>query len=191
MRPSIRAYTPVLLAALMSQLLPTAPKACAQTTAAAAELRISGAVSTPLVLTIGDLKKMPRKTLSVLNPHDKKTETYEGVLLEELLKRAGAPHGVQFHGKSMNFYVFAEAEDGYRVVFSLAGLDSGILESEVIVADTIDGAPLDAKQGPFRLALEDDFRTLDWSQIAGELAAFSEVCAFPEAKALPNPKSQS
>jgi hypothetical protein len=41
------------------------------------------------------------------------------------------------------------------------------------------------------LALEDDFRTLDWSQIAKELPAFSERCAFPETKALPNPKSQS
>jgi len=27
------------------------------------------------------------------------------------------------------------------------------------------------------LALEDDFRTLDWSQIAGEVAAFSELFA--------------
>jgi len=48
---------------------------CAQSTPAVAELRISGAVSTPLVLTIVDLKKMPRKTLSVVNPHDKKKET--------------------------------------------------------------------------------------------------------------------
>jgi len=39
------------------------------------ELPISGAVSTPLVLTVADLKKMPRKTLSVVNPHDKKKET--------------------------------------------------------------------------------------------------------------------
>lgn len=47
--------------------------------------------------------------------------------------------------------VLAEAADGYRVVFSLAELDSGILESEIIVADTVDGAPLSAQQGPFRL----------------------------------------
>jgi hypothetical protein len=38
--------------------------------------------------------------------------------------------------------VLAEAADGYRVVFSLPELDSGIVESEVIVADTLDGAPL-------------------------------------------------
>ncbi len=123
-----------------------APKTCAQTTATTAELRISGDVSTPLVLTVVDLKKMPRKTVAVVNPHDKKKETYEGVLLEEILHRAGVPQGDQLRGSSMATYVIAEADDGYRVVFSLAELDSGILESEVIVADTMDGAPLGAKQ---------------------------------------------
>jgi len=56
---------------------------------AAASLKIDGAIGTPLTLTIEDLKKMPRKTLTVANPHDKKTEVYEGVLVEELLKKAG------------------------------------------------------------------------------------------------------
>ena len=46
----------------------------------------------------------------------------------------------------------AEGADGYRVVFSLAELDSGIADSEVLVADTMDGAPLGDKQGPLRFA---------------------------------------
>jgi DMSO/TMAO reductase YedYZ molybdopterin-dependent catalytic subunit len=146
-----RAYISVLLAAVLVQFLPTPPGTLAQSTATPAELRISGAVSSPLVLTLSDLKKLPRKTLSVMNPHNKKTETYEGVLVEELLHRAGVPQGEQLRGPSMAIYVIAEAEDGYRVVFSLAELDSGILDSEVMVADTMDGAPLAAKQGPFRL----------------------------------------
>jgi DMSO/TMAO reductase YedYZ molybdopterin-dependent catalytic subunit len=156
---NVRAYIPILLAAFLVQFLPTAS---AQTTATPAELRISGAVSTPLVLTVADVKKMPRKTLSVVNPHDKKNETYEGVLLEELLRRAGVPQGEQLRGSSMATYVIAEAEDGYRVVFSLAELDSGILESEVIVADTMDGAALAAKQGPFRLVAPHEKRPARW-----------------------------
>jgi DMSO/TMAO reductase YedYZ molybdopterin-dependent catalytic subunit len=40
----------------------------AENDAAAVELRITGKVSTPLALSIADLKKMPRKTLKVLNP---------------------------------------------------------------------------------------------------------------------------
>jgi DMSO/TMAO reductase YedYZ molybdopterin-dependent catalytic subunit len=72
--------------------------ALAQTAPTAAELRINGAVATPLVLTVADLKTMPRKKLSVVNPHDKKTEAYEGVLLEELLRKAGVPQGRVFAG---------------------------------------------------------------------------------------------
>jgi DMSO/TMAO reductase YedYZ molybdopterin-dependent catalytic subunit len=134
----------------------------AQTAPATAELRISGAVSTPLVLTLADLKNMPRKKLTVVNPHDKKTEAYEGVLLEELLRKAGVPQGESLRGASMATYVLAEASDGYKVVFSLAELNSGILDSEVIVADTIDGAPLGDKQGPFRLVAPHEKRPARW-----------------------------
>jgi molybdopterin-dependent oxidoreductase-like protein protein len=87
--------------------------------------------------------------------YDPYPPTYEGVALEELLRRAGATLGEQLRGRAMASYVIAEGEDGYRVVFSLAELDSGILESEVIVADTVDGAPLMAQQGPFRLVAPD------------------------------------
>jgi DMSO/TMAO reductase YedYZ molybdopterin-dependent catalytic subunit len=158
----IAAFIPVLVVAILAQLLPAAPRTSPQSTAAPAELRIGGAVSTPLVLTVADLKKMPRKTLSVVNPHDKKKETYEGVLLEKLLHRAGVPQGEQLRGHAMATYVTAEAADGYRVVFSLAELDSGILESEVIVADTLDGAPLVTQQGPFRLVAPHEKRPARW-----------------------------
>jgi hypothetical protein len=109
-----------------------------------------------------DLKNMPRKKLTVVNPHDKKTEAYEGVLLEELLRKAGVPQGESLRGASMATYVLAEASDRYKVVFSLAELDSGILDSEVIVADTMDGAPLGAKQGPFRIVAPHEKRPARW-----------------------------
>jgi len=51
----------------------------------------------------------------------------------------------------MAAYVLAEAADGYRVVFSLAELDRDLVAAEVIVADTLDGAPLGPKQGPFKI----------------------------------------
>jgi len=140
----------------------TAGVAFAQTTPVTAELRIGGAVSTPLVLTVADLKNMPRKKLTVVNPHNKKTETYEGVLLEDLLHKAGVTQGENLRGAAMATYVLAEAIDGYRVVFSLAELDSGILESEVIVADTLDGAALGAKEGPFKLVAPHEKRPARW-----------------------------
>lgn len=85
----------------------------AQTAAPAPELKITGAVSSPLTLTQADLKKLPRKTLTVVNPHDKKSEVYEGVPLEELLRRAGVVQGEKLKGPALAMYVVAEAEDGF------------------------------------------------------------------------------
>jgi DMSO/TMAO reductase YedYZ molybdopterin-dependent catalytic subunit len=133
-----------------------------QETSAVPTLKIGGSVSTPLVLSIEDLKKMPRKKLSVVNPHENKTEVYEGVLVEDLLKKAGVPQGENLRGASLVTYVVFEAEDGYRVVFSIGELDSGIVDSEVLVADTMDGVPLAAKQGPFRLVAPHEKRPARW-----------------------------
>ena len=147
----------------------------AQTAPATAELRINGAVSTPLVVTLADLKNMPRKKLSVMNPHDKKTEAYEGVLVEELLRKAGVPQGENLRGPAMATYIVAEAADGYRVVFSLAELDSGILDSQVIVADTMDGAPLGANQGPFRLVAPHEKRPARWVRMLKSITVIRAV----------------
>jgi DMSO/TMAO reductase YedYZ molybdopterin-dependent catalytic subunit len=113
-------------------------------------------------LTVADLKAMPRKTLTVVNPHEKKTEKYEGVALEEILRKAGVPQGDALRGPAMATYVLAEAADGYRVVFSLAELDAGIADSEVIVADTMEGTPLGDKLGPFRLVAPHEKRPARW-----------------------------
>lgn len=142
----------------------------AQSATTSAQLKIIGAVSTPLTLTAADLKKMPRKTLPVMNPHNKKTEVYEGVPLEELLGRAGVPQHEQLRGQAMATYVVAEAEDGYKVVFSLAELDSGILDSDVIVADTMDGAALAAKEGPFKIVAPHEKRPARWVRMLKSIA---------------------
>jgi len=125
-------------------------------------LKVGGAVVTPLDLSAADLKSLPRKTMKTVNPHSQKDESYEGVALRELLHRAGTPEGENLRGAAMATYVIAEGADGYRVVFSLAELDPGILDSEVMVADTLDGAPLDAKHGPFQLVVPRDKRAARW-----------------------------
>ena len=78
------------------RVFPFCQSAIAQTSTAVAQLKIGGAVSTPLTLTVADLKNMPRTVLHVTNPHENKAETYEGVLLEELLRRAGVPRETSF-----------------------------------------------------------------------------------------------
>jgi DMSO/TMAO reductase YedYZ molybdopterin-dependent catalytic subunit len=161
----IRRRTPILLISACFAafaVLPCIQTESAQTPSTTAQLKVSGAVSTPLTLTAADLKNMPRTSLQVSNSHEKKSETYEGVLLEELLRRAGAPHGEQLRGPLMTTYVVAEASDGYRVLFALAELDSDFVNSEVLVADTVDGAPIDAKRGPFRLVAPHEKRPARW-----------------------------
>jgi DMSO/TMAO reductase YedYZ molybdopterin-dependent catalytic subunit len=144
-------------------------KTGAQTPASAAELQVGGAVAAPLKLSSDDLRKMPRVTLGVINPHTQKKETYEGVRVEDLLRKAGVPPGEKMRGPAMASYVVAEAKDGYRVVFSLAELDSGTVDSEVIVADTMDGMPLGENVGPFRIVASREKRPARWVRMLRSL----------------------
>ncbi len=130
----------------------------AQTSTAAAPdtLTVGGAVKTPLTLTLADLAKMPRTTVTI--KEDGADVHYEGVLLGEILKRAGAPSGDALRGKALASYVLCEAKDGYRVVFSLAELDPDFTDNSVIVADTREGHPLFEYQGTFRVMAPHDKR---------------------------------
>jgi DMSO/TMAO reductase YedYZ molybdopterin-dependent catalytic subunit len=133
------------------------------------EVKIGGAVTTPFVVTAADLKSMPRKTLRVENEHSKKTQVYEGVLVEDLLRKAGAPLGEKLRGPLMATYVMVEAADDYHVVFSLAELDSGFQDSEILLADTMDGAPLTPDQGPFKLVAPHEKRPARWVKMVKSL----------------------
>jgi hypothetical protein len=92
------------------------------------------------------------------------------VALEEILHKAGVPQGEALRGPAMATYVVAEGMDGYRVVFSLAELDSGIADSEVLVADTMDGAPLGDRLGPFRLVAPHEKRPARWMRMLKSLS---------------------
>jgi DMSO/TMAO reductase YedYZ molybdopterin-dependent catalytic subunit len=119
-------------------------------------LEVTGAVKQSVTWKPEELRNMPRTTVSV----EEKGETlrYEGVLVGELLKRAGAALGEDMRGPAVATYVVASAADGYRVVFSLGELDPAISRSEIMVADTVDGKPLFDYQGPLRLVVPRDTR---------------------------------
>ena len=159
--------------AFVSLLMPLAlswpQRASAQGSDSAAALKIGGDVTTPLALSLADLKSMPHQTLKVMNPHSKKAEVYQGVALGDLLHKAGVPQGEQLRGKAMAMYVLAAAADNYRAVFSLAELDSGFLDSDVIVADTLNGAPLGSNEGPLKLVAPHDKRPARWIRMVKSL----------------------
>ena len=129
----------------------------AVTATPAMTLTIGGDVRTPLSLMPDELKSMPRTQVEVKD-EDGRIVKYEGVLVAELLKKAGAPLGSELRGNAMATYVAAVATDGYQVVFSLAEIDPAMTSNQVIVADTIEGKPLVAYQGPLRIVAPKDSR---------------------------------
>jgi hypothetical protein len=117
-------------------------------------LIIGGDIPRPVTLAKQDLAKMPRASAS-WSEHGPAV-SYEGVLLYEVLKAAGAPLDQQLSGKALASYVLAEAKDGYQVVFTLPELDPAFTDGKILLADTANGQPLDATHGPFRVVVAHD-----------------------------------
>ena len=143
-------------ALLALSVLDTISAAAQAAPAPATALIITGDVGKTVSVTPADLKALPRTRVEV--KEDGRTLAYEGVLVGEILKRAGAPLGTELRGDAIASYVVASATDGYQVVFSLAELDPAFTSNDIIVADTIDGKPLFAYQGPLRIVAPKDSR---------------------------------
>jgi hypothetical protein len=100
-------------------------------------------------------------TVTVHNAHTNADETYSGVPIDLLLLAAHAPLGDQLHGKAMTTGVIARGSDGYEVLLSLAEVDPAFHGGDVIVADALDGKPIE-KNGPFQLVVSEDKRPARW-----------------------------
>lgn len=109
-----------------------------------------------LSITVADLAAGPRETITMAI-HGQ-TYTFEGVALTTLLARVGAPTGENLRGLALPSTVLVTARDGYRVALALAETDPGMTSRKIILADTMDGAPIGAEDGPFRLVVEGDLR---------------------------------
>ena len=148
---------------LFARQAPTTANAPAAASTAQDELRISAYTkSEGLKLKVAELKAMPRTTVTVHNEHSKADETYGGVRLADLLGKMGAPLGHDLRGAALSGYLVATGSDGYVAVIALAEADPTFHSGEVIVADTMNGAPLDPKSGPFKLVVTEDKRPARW-----------------------------
>jgi DMSO/TMAO reductase YedYZ molybdopterin-dependent catalytic subunit len=155
-----------------------------------AALLVRGDVEHPLALTLADLKQMPRKPLKVTNPHTGKEESYEGVALVDVLKKAGVPLGSEMRGPAMPTYVEAEAKDGYRVLFSLPELDPDFQDSDILVADTMNGAALPDGSGPLRLVVPHEKRPARWIRMLTELRVVHVPATTPANTGIPGTLKQ-
>jgi hypothetical protein len=105
-----------------------------------------------------DFKAMGHVSVIFHNTHINADETYTGVRVADLLAKMGAPLGNDLRGKALADYIVATGMDGYRAVLALAEVDPSFHPGEVIVADTMNGKPLDEHNGPFKLVVTEDNR---------------------------------
>jgi DMSO/TMAO reductase YedYZ molybdopterin-dependent catalytic subunit len=87
---------------------------------------------------------------------------FRGPTLSSLLADAGQPDGTDLRGPLARTGVLIRAADGYSVLLSLADLDPALADRRVILATSLDGAPLPAREGPYRVVLEGDDRPPRW-----------------------------
>ena len=122
---------------------------------------VTGEVKTPLTLTAADLRSLERAEVTAKD-RDGKEHHYAGVSLVTVLRKAGVTLGEELRGENLSKYVIAKAGDGYEVLFALAEVDSDFSGRTVLVADSVDGAPLAQGVGPFRLIIPDEKRPARW-----------------------------
>uniref|UniRef100_B0SWB1 Oxidoreductase molybdopterin-binding domain-containing protein n=1 Tax=Caulobacter sp. (strain K31) TaxID=366602 RepID=B0SWB1_CAUSK len=122
----------------------------------AQDLKVSVQGRDSVVLTPADLKALPRAK-ATFTAHGKPI-TYEGPLLNAALLKAGVVSGDRLMGRYLNQVVLAKGSDGFTASYSLGETDPIYRANPVIVADSKDGRPLDAKEGPYRLVVDGDLR---------------------------------
>ncbi|MBS1522692.1 MAG: molybdopterin-dependent oxidoreductase [Bacteroidetes bacterium] len=120
-----------------------------------ASVKVSGEVTTPMSVNDDGLHKYTQTTV-IRKDHDGKDHTYTGVILAEILKKAGATLGPDLKGKNLAKYILVTASDNYQVVFALAELDKAFTDRIIILADQVDGKPLPSGEGPFRVIVQDE-----------------------------------
>jgi hypothetical protein len=102
-----------------------------------------------------DVKQF-KQTEVVRKDKDGNDHTFSGVVLSEILKKAGVTLGKDLKGENLTKFVSVEANDGYQVIFALAELDKDFTDRNMILATQIDGKPLAQGDGPFRIIVQDE-----------------------------------
>jgi len=138
---------------------------------AAQDLRIGGAVPRPIVLTPSDVAMLPHVTVDVVR--NGTTTIYGGVLLLDVLRKAGVTIDQGDRTAELTEYVVVTGTDGYRAVFALADLDPDFTDHPLVLADKRDDKPLPANAVPYQVVAPADKRPTRWVRqvVAIELGA--------------------
>ncbi len=123
---------------------------------AAPGVRLTLAAGQEKSFTTEAFAALPHQAVTVENGHTHMRETYSGVPLIDLLTPLGAPAGAEVKGKTLSEYIVATGSDGYKAVLALAEAEPSFHPGMILVADQLDGKPLDAKEGPWKLVVSED-----------------------------------
>ena len=127
----------------------------AQTSTKQVSVKVTGEVVTPLELKLADMQQF-KQTEVVRKDKDNKEHSYSGVMLSDILQKAGVTQGKDLRGKNLTKLVSVDASDGYQVIFALAELDKDFTDRNIILATQVDGKPLAQGDGPFRIIVQDE-----------------------------------
>ena len=122
---------------------------------------IEGEVKQALKLSVDDLAKLKNSEVRGKDK-DGKEHLYKGVMLSTILDSAGVTLGKDLRGENLAKYVVVRATDGYEIVFSLPEIDPELTDNVVLLAYQVDGKPLGANEGPFRLVVPKDKKHARW-----------------------------
>ena len=122
---------------------------------------VGGEVLKPLKLSVKELSTLKSSEVKAKD-RDGKEHTFKGVMLWTILDSAGVTLGKDLRGENLAKYVLVKASDGYEVVFSLPEIDPEFSEKIILLAYEVDGKPLAANEGPFRLVVPQDKKHARW-----------------------------
>lgn len=124
-------------------------------------IEITGDSLRTMILTTEGLLKMKQITL-VAKGHDEKMHKYEGVLLLDVLSSAGVKFGEKAKKTTSASYVLVKGADNYRVIFSLAEIDTLFTDKKIMIASMEDNSPLPSNVGPFQIVAPGEKKHSRW-----------------------------
>ncbi|MBU4436574.1 MAG: molybdopterin-dependent oxidoreductase [Alphaproteobacteria bacterium] len=122
----------------------------------AQDLKVTVAGRDSVILTPAEVAALPRAKATIQVKGQ--AVTYEGAVLHEALLKAGVVAGERLMGRYLNQVVVLRAGDGFTSLLSIAETDPVYRANPVILADTVNGHPLDAREGPYRVVVDGDLR---------------------------------
>jgi hypothetical protein len=111
-------------------------------------------------VSAADLAALPQDTVRA-REHGGPEETFVGPTLAAILAHAGAKvEGLR--GAALAQYVVIDARDHYRVVYAIAELSPEFTSRRTVLAHSVNGQPITAPVGPWRVVADGDLRPARW-----------------------------